>query len=61
MILQPLSFAEDGHPDELAIAAMRAALRDLKVEMRKSAEHPRRPELLSILSDARAMIDRING
>ena len=61
MFLQPLSFTEDGQPDAEAVDAMRAALRDLKVEMRKGAEHPKRAEMLSLLGDARMMIDRINS
>lgn len=48
-------------PDDDSLRAMKAALRDLKVSMRKPAEHPRRAEMLGILADARAAIDRISG
>jgi hypothetical protein len=48
-------------PDDDGLRAMKAALRDLKVSMRKPAEHPRRAEMLGILGNARAAIDRING
>jgi hypothetical protein len=61
MILQTNSLTADGHPDEEGLDAMRAALRDLKVSMRKTMEHPRRAEMLSMLSDARSAIERING
>ena len=60
MIFNP-DFAADGTPDDVSLLAMRAALRDLKVTMRKPVEHPRRAEMLVILGDARAAIDRING
>jgi hypothetical protein len=60
MIHNPDPFAADSNPDAAAVAAMRLALRDFKVSMRKSpGEHPRRDEMLSILTDVRASIDRI--
>lgn len=52
--------ATDQSPDDEALRAMRAALRDFKAVTRKRSEHPQRAEMLSILNDARAMIDRIN-
>ena len=68
MIHNPSPFATDEDPDAAAVAAMRAALRDFKVSMRKQptfespgTEHPRRPEIMSILTEARASIDRINA
>ena len=61
MILQTNALTPDGQPDDEGLQAMRAALRDLKVSMRKPVEHPRRAEMLSMLADARAMIERING
>jgi hypothetical protein len=48
-------------PDDDGLRAMKAALRDLKVSMRKPAEHPMRAEMLHILGNARAAIDRINA
>ena len=60
MIFQPNSIAADGTPDDDGLLAMRAALRDLKVVMRKPKEHPKRAEMLDMLTDARAAIDRIN-
>jgi hypothetical protein len=60
MIFQPNSITADGTPDEDGILAMRAALRDLKVTLRKPKEHPKRAEMLDILRDARTAIDRIN-
>lgn len=61
MVFQPHSITADGTPDDDSLLAMRAALRDLKVVMRKPAEHRRRAEMLGMLADARAAIDRING
>ena len=62
MILHPKSLAPDGTPDDDSILAMRAALRDFKVVMHAPrGEHPRRAEMLDILADAKARIDRING
>jgi hypothetical protein len=64
MLIQPATLTPDGDPDDDSLLAMRAALRDLKVVMRKTkapAEHPHRAEMLAILSDARSRIDRING
>jgi hypothetical protein len=61
MIFQPNSITADGTPDDDGLLAMRAALRDLKVVMRKPKEHPQRAEILSILSEARTAIDRINA
>jgi hypothetical protein len=60
MIFTP-DIAADGNPDDTSLRAMRVALRDLKVTMRKPKAHPRRAEMLAILGDARAAIDRING
>jgi hypothetical protein len=63
MIFTP-NLTADGTPDDTGLLAMRAALRDLKVTMRKPrapTEHPRRAEMLAILGDARTRIDRING
>lgn len=64
MLFQPNSFSASGAPDDDSLLAIKAALRDLKVVMRgprKPADHPRRPEMLAILADARSRIDRING
>ena len=60
MIFQTGSLTADGTPDDEGLAAIRAALRDLKVNIRKPVAHPRRVEILDILSDARAAIERIN-
>ena len=60
MIFQPNSITADGTPDDDGLLAMRAALRDLKVVMRKPKEHPKRAEILDMQADARAAIDRIN-
>ena len=60
MIFQPNSITADGTPDDDGLLAMRAALRDLKVVMRKPKEHPKRAEILDMLTDARVAIDRIN-
>ncbi len=61
MIFQPYSLTADGNPDDDSLLAMRAALRDLKVVIPKGAEHPRRADILGMLGDARAAIDRINA
>jgi hypothetical protein len=61
MLLTPAALTPDGDPDDASLLAMRAALRDLKVTMRKPKEHPRRADMLAILADARATIDRINA
>ena len=61
MIFQPNSITADGTPDDDGLLAMRAALRDLRVVMRKPKEHPKRAEILDMLADAKARIDRING
>lgn len=61
MIFQANTFAADGTPDDESLLAMRAALRDLKVVMRKAADYPRRGEVLKILGDAGQAIGRING
>jgi hypothetical protein len=61
MFHTPKSLAADCNSDANGLIAMRAALRAFKVSIRKSAEHPRRAEILDILTDARARIDRING
>jgi hypothetical protein len=60
MFHAPKSLAADGNPDADGLIAMRAALRDFKVSMRPPVEHPRRAEMLDMLADARARIDRIN-
>jgi hypothetical protein len=61
MLYAPQPIPIDESPDNDGIIAMRAALRDLKVSMRKPVEHPRRAEMLSMLGEARVMIERING
>ena len=61
MIFQAAAITADSNPDDDSLFAIRAALRDLKVSLRKPVEHPRRAEMLDILSEARATIDRING
>lgn len=61
MIFQVDAFAAEGNPDEKSLLAMRAALRDLNVIRRKSSDYPKRMEIVSMLSDARASIDRINA
>ena len=61
MIFQTNGFAADGSPDDESLLAMRTALRDLKVVMRKSADYPKRAEVLDLLADAGVRIDRING
>lgn len=64
MLLHPKTLNADGNPDDASLLAMRAALRDLKVVMPKrkpAPEHPRRAEMLAILTDAKARIERING
>jgi predicted component of type VI protein secretion system len=60
MIAQPEVTAVDCTPDHDGLLAMRAALRDLKVVMRKLAEHPQRAEMLDMLADARVRTDLIN-
>jgi hypothetical protein len=63
MIFTP-HIAADDQPDDSSLLAMRAALRDLKVTMRKPEvvrDYPRRSEALAILNDARVRIARING
>ncbi len=50
----------DSNPDDSAVRAMKAALRDLKVSLRQPPEmHPRRAEMLAMLTEARASMDRI--
>ena len=62
MTFQPQTFNADGTPDDAAIRAMRAALRSMKVVMHTpTGEHPRRDEMLEMLTDAGARIERING
>ena len=61
MIFQAHTFNADGSPDDDSLLAMRAALRDLKVVMRKSVDYPKRAEILDLLADAGVRIDRING
>ena len=48
-------------PDDDAVLAMQAALRDFKAISRKPKPHPRREDILALLTDARAAIERING
>jgi hypothetical protein len=60
MIFLADSIAADDNPGDDGLLAMRAALRDLKVVMRKPVEDARRADILNILSQARVMIDRIN-
>jgi hypothetical protein len=53
----------DGTPDDTGLLAMRSFAR-LNVRMRKPrpcGEHPKRAEMLAILGDARAAVERING
>ena len=61
MIFQTNSINADGTPDDEGLAAIRVALRDLKVNIRKPVAHPRRAEILDILSDTREALDRINA
>jgi hypothetical protein len=61
MFQVPKSLAADSNPDADSLLAVRAALRDFKVSMRKPVDHPRRAEVLSMLGEARAAIDRINA
>ena len=64
MIFQANSFTADLTPDDDSVSAMKAALRDFKVTMRRSAkgtDYPMRSEAIAILADARERIDRING
>jgi hypothetical protein len=60
MIFNPEFIVADCDPDDAGLLAMKAALRDLKVVMRKSGDYPRRGEMLGILGEARVRIDRIN-
>jgi len=62
MEYQPDSFIPSA-PDADAKRAMRAVLREFKELTKKpaaTAEHPLRSEMLAVLADARARIDRIN-
>ena len=61
MIFQAHTFNADGSPDDDSLLAMRAALRDLKVVMRKSVDYPRRAEIMTMLGEAGQVIDRINA
>ena len=61
MFYAPKSFIADDNSDADNLKAIRAALRDFRVSMRKPVEHPRRTEMLDILGNARAAIDRINA
>ena len=63
MFIDPKILA-DNLPDDEGVLAMKAALRELKMTMRKSrkaVDYPMRNEALAILNDARARIDWING
>jgi hypothetical protein len=57
---QPSTITADGTPDDESVLAMKAALRNLQMSKRKVPVHPRRAEILTILTDARARIERIN-
>jgi hypothetical protein len=57
----PSPCAADKIPDDDAVLAMQAAQRDFKTVTRKPKAHPRREEMLAILTDARAPIERINA
>ena len=62
MFIDPKILADDV-PDDAGVLAMKAALRELKMTMRKSGkpvDYPMRNEALAILNDARTAIDRIN-
>ena len=62
MFIDPKILA-DNVPDDAGVLAMKAALRELKMTMRKSrkaVDYPMRNEALEILNDARTAIDRIN-
>lgn len=61
MFYAPKTFIADDNSDADSLKAIRATLRDFRVSMRKPVEHPRRTEMLDILADARARIDRINS
>lgn len=61
MIFNTLPLTADGRPDDASLLAMKAALRDLKVVLRNPAEHPMRRQMLTVLADVRASIDRINA
>lgn len=62
MEYQPDSFTADTSRNGDTRLAMRAALRDLRKEMRRSpVAHPLRDEMLGVLADARVRIDRINA
>ena len=63
MFIDPKILA-DNTPDDAGVLAMKAALRELKMTMRKfrkTVDYPMRNEALAILNDARAAIDRINA
>ncbi|MFM9978110.1 MAG: hypothetical protein ACKVOP_08725 [Sphingomonadaceae bacterium] len=55
------AFTPDFNPDAEGLAAIRAALRDVRVNLKRPAEHPYRDQALLILRDARVRIDAING
>lgn len=59
-MFNPESIVAQGDPDDAGLLAMKGALRDLKVSLRKSPQHPQRAKMLGILGDARLAIDRIN-
>ena len=61
MIFQANSFTADLTPDDDSVSAMKAALRDFKVIMHEPKAYPKRAEMLDMLTDARAAIDRINA
>ena len=61
MIFQTNSINANGTPDDDELLAIRAALRNLKVRVRKPIEYPKRNEMMDVLEDARVRIDRINA
>ncbi len=61
MFYAPKSFIADDNSDADSLKAICATLRDFRVSMRKPVEHPRRTEILDMLAEARAAIERING
>ncbi len=63
MLINP-DITADINPDDASLFAMKAAVHELKVAMRKpraSVDYPERCETLAMLTNARTMIDRINA